>query len=131
MGSEDGSLELDLLAAALRQNSPDLDAFIEGLAVKLEQALPGNVRVGRVRRGLRGGKVTRSIELDAGGERLKLDRDAAGSIKASRLHISGGIVIRSEPLDIDAWTEALTKAVAAEAGRNEQTRQALERLLLS
>jgi hypothetical protein len=49
--------------------------------------------------------------------------------RCSRL--SGGIVLKTEELGADDWIAALGEALAAEAGRNERTRQALERLLMN
>ena len=46
--------DLDLLAASLRADAGDLEAFVEALAVKLEAALPDQVEVER-RGGLLGG----------------------------------------------------------------------------
>ncbi len=131
MTPEDGPLELDLLAASLRFDLSDLGSFVEGLAVKLEDALGGLVKVERGRSGLRGPKLVRRIVVEAGGDRLELLRGRADDVEARRARISGGIVLKTEPMDIDAWLAALTQALAGEASRNQRTRQALERMLLS
>ncbi len=128
MSSDDAALDLDLVAASLRADSSDLSAFVEGLAVKLEDLIPGHVRVERRRSGLRGGKLVRRISLDAGDQRLELRSDG-GAIETRRSRLSGGIVLKSESLHTDAWLAALGEALAAEAKRSETTRQALERLL--
>jgi hypothetical protein len=122
-------VDLDLLAASLRADSGDLGAFVEGLAVKLEDVLPGRIRIERRRSGLLGPKVVMRIMVDAGDQRLEL-RAGDRSIETLCSRLSGGIVLKSEPLDIDAWLAALGDALAAEAGRSEKTRQALERLLI-
>ncbi len=122
-------VDLDLLAASLRADSSDLRAFVEGLAVKLEQALPGAVHVYRWRARLLGPKVVRRIRIDAGDQRLEL-RARETSIETSCSRLSGGIVLKTESLDIDAWLDALGRALAREADRSEKTRQALERLLI-
>ena len=70
-----GPDELDLLAASLRADSGDLDAFVEALAVKLEAALPGQVEVER-RGGLLGGrKRVRRIEVTLGDQRYELEAE--------------------------------------------------------
>ena len=51
-------------------------------------------------------------------------------IETRRRRMSGGIVLKSEPLDTDTWLPALGQTLAGEAQRSEQTRQALERLLI-
>jgi hypothetical protein len=130
MSSDGGPLELDLLAASLRVDSANLGTFVESLAAKLEDALPGLVRVERGRDGLRGPKLVRKIVLDAGGDRLELRRGGGDSVQTVRGRVSGGIVLKTDELDIDAWMKALIEALSNEANRNERTRQALERLLL-
>jgi hypothetical protein len=123
------NLDLDLLAAALRADTSDLDAYLEGLAVKLEQAVPGRVRVDRRRAGLFGPKAVRSVALDAGDRRLELARSAGGTLEARAAKVSGGIVLKNETLDVEEWVAALGEVLAAEARRSETTRRALERLL--
>jgi hypothetical protein len=131
MGSElEKPFQFDLVAAQMRAESADLDAFVEGLATKLEEATPGMVRVERVRSGFRGPKRVRRITVDGGGVRLELAAEGGSRVEAKRARVSGGITLSSEPLDVDAWIEALARALADEADRNQKTRQALERLLL-
>lgn len=123
------NLDLDLLAASLRADSSDLGAFVESLAVKLEEAVPGRVRVERRRAGLLGGKkLVQSIALDAGDRRLELSY-RGGALQTRAAKVSGGIVLKNEALDTDAWLAALGQALDAEARRSETTRRALERLL--
>ncbi len=130
MSPEPDSLDLDLVTASLRADTTDLQAFVEALAVKLEDVLPGRVRVDRRRSGLRGPKVVRRIAIDAGDRRLELVSDG-GVLETRGSRLSGGIVLKTELLDIDAWLAAVSEALAAEAGRSEKTRQALERLLIN
>lgn len=126
---ESSSTDLDLVAAALRADLSDIAAFVEGLATRLELALPGLVEVKRAKSGFRGPKLVSDIILQTGDERLELHR-AGGQINTSRCRISGGIVIKNEALDIDAWLSALSVAVAAQAQRSERTRVALQQLVL-
>jgi len=129
MATDDAALDLDLIAASLRTDASDLDAFVETLARKLEKVLPSGVRVERRRNGLRGPKLVRRIAVDAGGLRFEL-RAQNGDLDARCSRLSGGIVLKSESVDVDAWLAALGEALANEARRSQTTRQALERLLL-
>lgn len=131
MSESSEPLELDMIAASLRADTADLGTFIESLAVKLEDAVPGLVEVERAKLGFRGPKVVRKLAVDAGGDRLELISAGGDRVQALRAHISGGIVLKTEPIDIDNWMVELSEALAREAGRNQRTRQALERLLLS
>ncbi len=130
MSVGDDSLELDLLAASLRSGAEDLSTFVESLATKLEDAVGSLARVERGRQGIRGPKLVRKIAVEAGGDRLELVRDGANRFVTRRARVSGGIVLKTETLDIDAWLQSLSEALASEASRSERTRQALQRLLL-
>ena len=122
-------LDLDLLAASLRADSSDLSAFVESLAAKLEQAVPGRVRVERHRTGMFGPKAVRRLSVDLGDRRLELRAERAG-VQTRWASLSGGIVLKNEELETDAWLAMLSEALAAEARRSETTRQALERMLI-
>lgn len=121
-------LDIDLIAASLRADSSDLSAFVEALAVKLEDAIPGSVRVQRRRGSLFAAKAVQRIELDADDQRLELERTGNG-IQTRCSKLSGGIVLKREQLETNAWLQALGEALAVEARRSETTRLALERLL--
>jgi hypothetical protein len=124
----DTAVDIDLLAASLRADTGDVGAFVEALAVKLEDAVPGGVRVERRRDGLLGPKLVRRIALDAGGRRLELRIDS-GAVQAYCSRLSGGIVLKTEELSTDEWLHALGEALALQAQHSQSTRQALERLL--
>jgi hypothetical protein len=125
----DSAPDLDLVAAALRADLSDIGAFVEGLATRLELALPGIVQVRRSKSGFRGPKLVNEIVVQTAEERLQLRREGA-QVSTVRARLSGGIVIRNEPLDIDAWLAALAAAVAEQAKRSERTRLALQQLVL-
>ena len=122
-------VDMDLLAASLRAESGDLSTFVESLAAKLEDAVPGRVRVDRRRSGMFGPKAVRSITIDLGDRRLEL-RTERGVVETRCARTSGGIILKNEVLETDEWLAALSDALAAEARRSETTRKALERLLM-
>jgi hypothetical protein len=129
MADEDEALDIDLLAASFRTDLSDLGAFVESLAVKLEDLLPTRVRVDRRKNGMFGPKLVRRIEFDGDGQRLELLYD--GRVIDTRYsRVSGGIVLKSESVDTDAWLTALGQSLASEARRSATTREALERLLM-
>ena len=123
-----GSDDLDLLAASLRADAGDVDAFVEALAVKLEAALPGQVEVER-RGGLLGGrKRVRRIEVTLGDQRYELEAEH-GLVTCRRRSVVRGIALKTQELDLDAWIAALSQDLVEEAERSERGRQALARLL--
>jgi hypothetical protein len=129
VSADDTGIDLDLLAASLRADSSDVNAFVESLATKLEDAVPGRVQVERVRGRMFGPKFVGRIVLDLGDQRLQL-RTRGAAIETSCARLSGGIVLKTEAVDVDAWVAAVGQALAAEAARSETTRMALERLLI-
>ncbi len=130
MSSDGAAQDIDLVAASLRADRGDLPTFVDGLAGKLQEALPGMVEVQRRRSGLLGPKHPRSITIETAGERLELQVDHHGALQTHRASISGGIVIKREPLDIEAWLTRLGGILVEQAERDQRTRQALERLLI-
>lgn len=124
----DGGQDLDLITASLRADTTDVSTFVEALAVKLEDAIPGLVRVSRVRGRMFGAKQVGRITVDADGRRLELRRSGDG-IETTSSRLSGGIVLKTEAVDTDTWLTALGEALAEQAKRSQTTRQALERLL--
>jgi hypothetical protein len=125
--SADGDFEL--LAGSLRASSGDLKIFVEVLADKLEQALPGRVVVERraVRRFSKEKRVAR-IEVTLGDNRyIAVSQD--GRVETRWAKAVRGVVLKTEALPLDAWLEGLGRGLALEADASEQSRLALEQLL--
>jgi hypothetical protein len=123
--------DFDLVASSLRADAADTRALAEALAVRFETALPGQTRVRRrSRRFLSREKLVERIEIDLGEGRYALAVDASGRAEAVRAHEVRGIVLKNEPLAIDAWLDAIARDLTALAEQSEQGRLALERLLI-
>jgi hypothetical protein len=124
---DDGGFEL--FSASLRASSGDLKTFVEVLAFKLEQALPGRVTVERraVKRFSKEKRVAR-IEVALGDNRYAaVVHD--GSLETRCAKAVRGVVLKTELLPLDAWLGALGRDLAVEAEASEQSRLALEQLL--
>ncbi len=120
--------EFDRLASSLRADSRDLTTFLQVMAQKFEEALPGLVRVERARGLLgRGRRVTR-ISLQLGELRFDLS-EPAGALEARATRVVRGIALKSDVLEPDLWLEQLARALTAQAQASSQARLALERLL--
>ena len=128
--SVDSEETFDLAAADLRADGGDLRVSIEALAAKLESALPASARVERTGGGLlgRGQKRVRRVRVELAGTRYELTVDDA-RVEGSRERLLGGIAIKRESLDPQAWIAALTEDLRAEAKRSSEARAALEGLL--
>jgi hypothetical protein len=122
--------DFDLSAAGLRADGEDLRVSLEVLAGKLEGALPGRAQVERRGGGLlgRGAKHVRSVKVELGEMRYQLTI-AGDRVEGFRERQVGGISIKREALDPQAWVSALAADLRAEAQRSAQAREALARLL--
>jgi hypothetical protein len=122
--------DFDLAAAGLRADGEDVRVSLEVLASKLEQSLPGRARVERKGGGLlgRGEKHVREVKVELGEMRYQLTIDGE-RVAAFREKQVGGIAIKREPLDAQAWVSALAEDLRAESQRSAEARDALARLL--
>jgi len=119
----------DLVAASLRADTTDLNAFVEALAVKLEGALPDSVSVDRKGAGLLS-REKRVRRISIGMDEARYDLERAGdSIQTSRCNEVRGIVIKSERLGLDEWIDALSRELTSRAQQSERSMLALQRLL--
>jgi hypothetical protein len=119
----------DLVAASLRADTTDLNAFVEALAVKLEGALPDGVKVDRRGGGLLSReKHVRRISIGMDESRYDLER-VGESIQTSRCSEVRGIVIKSERLGLDEWIDALSRELMNRAQQSERSMLALQKLL--
>jgi hypothetical protein len=127
--SENDKVDVEQLAATLRASSSDLKIFVEVLADKLEQALPGRVQVER--RGTRFlGKEKRveRVQCQLGDRRYVLvARD--GSVDTQRATAVRGVVLKTDQIPLDEWLDALAGDLATEAQTSERARLALQQLL--
>jgi hypothetical protein len=125
-----GKASFDLLASSLRASSRDLGTYVRVLAEKLEAALPRHVRVERRRAGLLSSeRVVVGVTCELGSERYGL-RVAGGSAEATRATVVRGVVLKTEPLPLERWVDGLAAALAEEARLSEESRIAVERLLI-
>jgi hypothetical protein len=125
---EDRGFDLD--AAGLRAGSADLATGIEVLAAKLEDALPAETAVRRRSRGLLSReKVVEEIEVALGEWRYSLRSAGGATVEGNRAQAVRGVVIKREPLSLEAWVESLTAALREQAATSEQARTALDRLV--
>jgi hypothetical protein len=121
--------DFEILAASLRADDTDLSTFVEVLAVKLESALPQRTRVVRKRKGmLTLDKQVHRIEVDVHDEKYSVAYDGR-SLDTRVAKVVRGITLKTDEVPLEIWTDALARAISAEARDSEQGRRALERLL--
>jgi hypothetical protein len=127
---EDSGQDFDLFAAGLRADGSDLRVYVEVLAAKLEEALPGQARVRRGGGGLlrRGERRVSELRVELPGTRYQLAFEGE-RVECFREREVGGISIKREPLDPERWVSALAGDLRNEAERSSDAREALARLL--
>lgn len=127
MSAEDS---FDVTAAGLRADSAELAVTVEVLAAKLEDALPAETRVvRRARRPLSRQRRVHSIEVRLRGCRFSLVARGTGAAECWRERESGGIAIKRQPLELEAWVDALTDELRASAEQSTRAREALDKLV--
>jgi hypothetical protein len=121
------SFESASVAAVLAQRCrEDRTALLDELVTMLSGIVPGV----RIDRALLRRHVT-AIHLPLGGFVYVLRRSSNDSFEASRLHEVRGVVIRTDPMEIDAFLAELGPALDAELRRTERGRDALQEWLNS
>ncbi len=122
---------IDLAAASGRVDRVDTQAMLDALAVRLEEALPRAVRVKRRRVGGFRSKRTEveQITVELGDQRYELTQAGAG-LACVRAKVVRGITLKRDELPTEAWVRELVDEVVRSASVSEQTRIALEGLVL-
>ncbi|WP_298134925.1 hypothetical protein [Acidiferrobacter sp.] len=121
----------DLHAAWIRRAQTDLHAFLEGLATRLEGALPGRVQVARKHDGfLKSTRHVAAITIQTDGSRYLLEI-CGPDIRASRQHEVRGVVLKTESLPLDRWLKDLEDDLRRLSGALENSRGILQDFLTS
>jgi hypothetical protein len=131
--SETSGMDVELLAAALRQDSADLDIYAKVLSVNLVESLPkGAVQVERKRSmsdrmAGREGTVT-SLDVAIGDIRLGLRLDRGRTVGEICKEVRG-VVLSRQQVGLDEWIAALAKGLSESAASSAKAREALQRYL--
>jgi hypothetical protein len=127
------SMDVELLAAALRQDSADLDVYAKVLSVNLVESLPqGAVQVERKRSmsdrvAGREGTVT-SLDVSLGDVRLSLRMDRGRPVGEVCKEVRG-VVLSRQQVGLDEWISALAQGIAESAASSARAREALQKYL--
>lgn len=126
--------DVDLLAAALRADSEDLEVYSRVLTGSLVDALPaGMVEVQRdqsMRDRLAGRPGTvRSVRIALGETSLELAAGKSGAPIARCQRAVRGVIISSKEITVEEWTRMLADELATRARDSAAARAALGKLL--
>jgi hypothetical protein len=122
------ALDLSMAVAQLASNSTDLRIMLKLLVSQLSDALGDRIAVERAGRFRRSDEI-KSVRIALGDDTLEAIVDGT-SVRCSIGHSSGGIRIRSEQVSMDVWLTRLLTALQSEAAHSEQTRRALENIVI-
>ncbi|WP_433056665.1 hypothetical protein [Dactylosporangium sp. CS-033363] len=127
-------LDLELVAARLRQGADDLSLFGGMLIAVLSAALPAHLvevrREGRLKARLGGREpAVLAVHVDLDGRRFEIERDGVGARPVTVIrHVSRGVVLSTEACSADAWCRELTGELVRVAGADSAAVEALQRL---
>ncbi|NMP24076.1 hypothetical protein HIJ39_17220 [Sulfobacillus sp. DSM 109850] len=124
-----GPLSFDVLAASLRQDSRDLAVFAEVLAKKLEQAVPNFVRIERQGGLFQKNPTVRRIVVTFDPWQYVLEHQK-GRVNAMRVKMVRGVAIKTDPMDLNPWIDAVSEELVRVASQESEARESLERFLL-
>ncbi|MGC8560461.1 MAG: hypothetical protein ACP5O1_07255 [Phycisphaerae bacterium] len=107
-----------------------MHAFLEALAVRLEQSLPGMVQVQRKRDGLFAKtQHVASISLQLDNFQFVLQKEPAG-IRTSRTKVVRGVTLKSDDLSLADWLTAVDAELKTAAADAEKSHSVLREFLV-
>jgi ATP-dependent Clp protease ATP-binding subunit ClpA len=125
----DQALAVDVLAAALRMDHQESGDLLEFLAKKLEQSLPQNTTVTRGGWFLSKNHPVQEIMVRFEDYHYQIVREQH-AVTAKVLKLVRGVVLKTTVIPVEQWTDEVAQQLAELAGRNGQTRIALNKFVL-
>jgi hypothetical protein len=133
MESADGmggdAFNLNMALSTLQSNSTDSRLMLKLLVRQLSEVLGDRLQTERAGGRFRKSEEIKAVQITLGDDTLRADVEGA-SVRCSIGHASGGIRIRSEQVDMGAWLTRLLTILHKEALHSEQTRLALEQIVI-
>jgi hypothetical protein len=126
----DPELDLDLLASSLHADDGDVRILLNALVERLAGALGPRLTVERGRGKLFSGPgPIRRLTVTLGDDQLEATVEG-DNLRCSIARSSGGIKIRSARVTTEEWLRRLLTALRDEAAVSQQTRLALESIVI-
>jgi hypothetical protein len=117
------------LASVTRRDASTLDALLPGLAIALEEALPGQVRVDRGGGLLhRGDASVRGLEAQVGDHLFSIRRSGRRT-ETSIVHRIRGVDLKHEQPPVPVWLDRLAGSLATYAAASVDVGPHLRRLI--
>lgn len=125
----EGAFDLPMAIASLQSSGTDARLMLKLLVDQLASVLGDRITVQRAGGRFRKSDEIKSVHITLGDDSLEANVDGP-SVRCSIGHASGGIRIRSEQVDMQSWLARLLGILQKEASHSEQTRVALERMVI-
>lgn len=106
------AIDTDQLAAGLRLDLSNVEAFVTGLAASMLRALPDRTRV------LHEGAQIILLELNLDPHMYVTRREPQGHFTAQYKKLVRGVALKTKVLALDEWVRQLTGAIAEHANSN-------------
>jgi hypothetical protein len=129
MAQFDSSLEVDILAAALRMDNQETGDLLEFLAKKLELSLPQQTTIARSG-GFLSKRPVKEITVRFSDYHYQIARERHGPPSAKVMKLVRGVVLKTTEVSVDRWTEEVAQQLAQLAQQSSQTRTALDKFVL-
>jgi hypothetical protein len=129
MSFADDSDDLRMAAASLRSNSSDVHILLKALCDELSDTLGERLHIERAGGRFHKSDAISSVTISLAGSQFEAMVDGA-ALQCHVGHVSGGIRIRSETVDVDQWILRLLEALKDEAVHSESARRALENIVI-
>ena len=123
------AFDLEMAVSTLQSNSSDMRIMLKLLVRQLSDVLGDRIDVQFAGGRFRKSQDIKSVQITLGDDTLRAEVEGA-SVRCSIGHASGGIRIRSEQVGMDAWLARLLTTLHNEASHSEQTRLALEHIVI-
>jgi hypothetical protein len=123
------AFDLDMAVSQLASNSTDSRIMLKLLIEQLSGVLGDRIAVEHAGGRFRKSSEIKTVQITLGDDTLRAEVEGA-TVRCSVGHASGGIRIRSEQVGMDAWLTRLLTILKNEATHSEQTRLALENIVI-
>jgi len=123
------AFDLSMAVSTLAANSTDLRIMLKALVGQLAEVLGDRLTIEKAGGRFRKSDEIKAVRITLGNDTLAADVDG-GSVRCSIGHASGGIRIRSEQVSMEAWLTKLLTILRDEAAHSDQTRLALEHIVI-
>jgi hypothetical protein len=128
-GGDGDAFDLSMAISSLQSNGTDSRLMLKLLVAQLAEVLGDRITIERAGGRFRKSDEIKSVQVVLGNDTLRADVDGA-TVRCSIGHASGGIRIRSEQVGMEAWLTRLLTILHNEAANSEQTRLALENIVI-